>query len=166
MRSPANVHHLRFTTPLLILLVIGPAVLDARPATAGPTAFGLRGGITDDPDTAFFGAHMATHPDSLWRLRIEPSLELGFGDDADILTLRGNLNFKIMFPVSHDAAFYPILGPYLYYASYDCDPGDCDDTEFGVNLGLGFAFSGFGLDLVFSVPDAPDITFTLSYTFW
>lgn len=143
-------------------------VLDARPAAAEPTLFGLRGGLTDDPDTFFFGGHIAFYPSSMQKLRIEPSAELGFGDDIDIFTFRANLNFKILFPVSRDAAFYPILGPYLYYVSLDEDicGGDCDDTEVGINLGLGFAISGFGFDFAFSLPDAPDFAFTVSYTFW
>jgi hypothetical protein len=159
------VHHLRFTTLFLILIVAGPAVLDARPAAAEPTLFGIRGGFTDRPDTFFFGGHVAFYPSGMRRLRFEPSMELGFGDDADLFTLRANANFKIMFPVSRDAAFYPIVGPYLFYASYDCD-GDCDYTDFGINLGLGFSFSGFGIDFAIGVPDDPRFTLTLSYTFW
>lgn len=159
--------HLRFTILSLILALAAPAVLDPAPAAAEPTLFGLRGGLTDDPDTVFLGGHVAFYPSDLRRLRIEPSFELGFGDDDLDFALRGNLNFKILFPVSRDAAFYPILGAYLYYADFgDCD--GCDDTEFGVNLGAGFAFSGFGFDLTFGLPtdSYPDITFTLSYTFW
>jgi hypothetical protein len=145
-------------------------VLDARPAAAEPSAFGLRFGLTDDPDTLFFGGHMALHTQSIQALRIEPSLELGFGDDADLLAFRANANFKIMFPVSNNAAFYPIIGPFIYYVSLDDERfncGDCDDTNFGINLGLGFAISGFGFDFVFGLPDdVPDFTFTVSYTFW
>lgn len=143
-------------------------MLDARPAAAEPSAFGLRVGLTDDPDTLFLGGHMALHTQSIRALRIEPSMELGFGDDVDLLALRANANFKIMFPVSREAAFYPIIGPYLYYITLDEDTGcgDCDETEFGINLGIGFAISGFGFDFAFSLPDAPDFTFTVSYTFW
>lgn len=158
--------HLRITTLSLILVVAGPVVLDARPAAAEPTLFGIRGGLTNDFDTFFFGGHIAFYPSSMRRLRFEPSLELGIGDDTDLLTVRANANFKIMFPVSRDAAFYPILGPYLYYFDFDCDGGGCDDTEVGVNLGLGFAFSGFAFDFVLGLPDVPELTFTLSYTFW
>lgn len=157
--------HLRFTILSLILALAAPAVLDPAPAAAEPTLFGLRGGLTDDPDTVFLGGHVAFYPTDLRRLRIEPSFELGFGEDAIDFTLRGNLNFKIMFPVSNDAAFYPILGAYLYYLSFDdCD--DCDDSEVGLNLGAGFSFSGFGIDFAVGLPDYPDFTFTLSYTFW
>lgn len=164
--------HLRFKTLCSIFIVAGvagvagPALLDARPAAAEPTLLGLRGGLTNDPDTAFFGGHVAFFPSSMRRLRIEPSAELGFGTDYDLFTLRANLNFKILFPVNRDAAFYPVIGPFLYYRSYDCDPGDCDDTDFGINLGMGFAFSGFAFDFTLGLPrDRPDFAFTISYTF-
>jgi hypothetical protein len=159
------VRHLRFTILSLILALAAPAVLDPAPAAAEPTLFGLRGGLTDDPDTVFLGGHVAFYPTDLRRLRIEPSFELGFGEDAIDFTLRGNLNFKIMFPVSRDAAFYPILGAYVYYLSFD-DCEGCDDSEFGLNLGAGFSFSGIGIDFTVGLPDYPDFTFTLSYTFW
>jgi hypothetical protein len=160
--------HLRITTLFLVLMAAAPVVLDARPAAAEPTLFGIRGGISDDPDTIFFGGHIAFYPSSMRRLRFEPSLELGVGDDADLLTLRAHANFKFIFPVSQDAAFYPIVGPSLYYYSYDCgDDCGADGTEFGINLGLGFTFSGFGIDFVFTLPDdMPDLTLTFSYTFW
>jgi hypothetical protein len=146
-------------------------MLGASPAAAGPTLFGIRGGLTDDPDTVFLGGHLAMYPSSSSRLRIEPSFEVGFGDydryeDDEVFTLRGNANFKILFPVSYDAAFYPILGVNVYYINWDCGFADCDDTDFGLNLGLGFSFSGIGFDFTFEIPDQPDFTFTLSYTFW
>ena len=151
-------------TGIAIGLAIGLAAFDAGPARADRNAFGLRGGVTDDPDTLFMGGHVAIHPRSVRRLRIEPSLELGFGDNSDFITIRANLNFKIMFPISRDAAFYPLLGPNLYYVN----PDNRDDySDFGLNLGAGFAFSGFAFDLIVGVPnDIPDVTFTFSYTFW
>lgn len=131
---------------------------------ANRNPFGLRGGVTDDHDTLFIGGHVAIHPRSVRKLRIEPSAELGFGDDADFITIRGNLNFKIMFPISSDAAFYPLFGPSLYYVNWD---NGVDYSDFGLNLGAGFAFSGFAFDLIVGVPDGiPDVTFTFSYTFW
>ncbi|WP_428267027.1 hypothetical protein [Haliangium sp.] len=154
----------------MLLAVTAPALLDQAQAAAGPTLFGIRAGITDDPDTVFLGGHVAIYPSAVPRLRIEPSLELGFGDDADIITLRGNANFKVMFPINRSAAFYPLAGLYLYYIDYDEDVyicnGDCSDTEAGLNLGAGFEIAGFGIEISFGLPDYPDITATLSYTFW
>lgn len=150
---------------MAIVLAGGFALIGTNTAEASPSGFGIRGGLTDDPDTFFFGGHLTIHPRRARMLRIEPSVELGIGDDSDLFTIRGNLNFKYLFPLSRDAAVYPLFGPSLYY--FDC--GDnCDDTEFGLNLGGGIAFSGFAFDLVFGLPDdnVPDIAFTFSYTFW
>jgi hypothetical protein len=129
--------------------------------------FGVRGGVTDDPDSVFFGGHIAFHPGALPNFRIEPSLELGLGDAEgfDILTLRFNLNFKYAIPVSHDAAFFPLFGPALYYVDFDDCVGDCEESDFGINLGFGFAISGFAIELALGVEDIPDVTLTLSYTF-
>lgn len=159
--------HLRFTILSLILALAAPAVLDPAPAAAEPTLFGLRGGLTDDPETVFLGGHIAFYPSDLRRLRIEPSIEVGFGDEGIDYTLRGNLNFKIMFPLSQDVAFYPLIGAYFYHYAFDC--GGCSndsDTDAGISLGAGFGFSGFGIDFSFGLPDLPDLTLTLSYTFW
>jgi hypothetical protein len=139
--------------------------------------FGIRGGVTDDPDTGFFGGHAAFHVGASGRLRIEPSLEVGLGDEEgyDILTLRTNVNFKFAIPLSRDAAFFPLIGPAVYFVDFDdeCDVEfiDCEETEFGLNLGFGFAFSGFALELAVGLDDDdnndpfPDLTFTMSYTF-
>ena len=100
------------------------------------------------------------------RLRIEPSAEIGFGDDADFFTIRVNANFKYMVPLSRNAAIYPLFGPSLYYFNFDNCSGDCDDTDFGLNLGGGVDFSGFAFDLIAGISDVPDIAFVFSYTFW
>jgi hypothetical protein len=102
------------------------------------------------------------------RLRIEPSAELGFGDEgADFFSIRVNANFKYMVPMSRNAAIYPLFGPSLYYINFDDCSGNCDDTGFGLNLGAGVDISGFGFDLVVGVTnDVPDIAFTFLYTFW
>ncbi len=149
-----------------LIIVLGLFAIEHR-ADAQQARFGLRGGVTDDPDSIFFGGHMAFHPGSLPNLRIEPSLEMGLGDEGpfDYLTLRLNVNFKYAIPVGNDMAFFPLLGPAIYYINVDDCPGDCDDTNFGINIGFGFAFSGFALELAVGVDDIPDITLTFSYTF-
>lgn len=141
--------------------------LHAPAALAAPSAFGIRGGVTDDVDSIFFGGHIAIHTQAVPNLRLEPSIEFGFGDDDvdDYFTIRGSLNFKYMIPLDQRTAFYPIFGPSLHYIDHDYFG---DDTEAGLDLGIGFAFSGIGLDLIFGLPNdnLPDITLTISYTFW
>ncbi|ACY17747.1 hypothetical protein [Haliangium ochraceum] len=154
---------MRRTRLFLLVLMVGlvaPALLEQSQAEAQPTLFGIRGGFTDDPDSIFFGGHLAIHPQALRRLRIEPSLELGLNDD--LFALRVNGNFKVMFPVGRSVALYPVFGPYLYYASFD---GGGDDTEFGLNLGGGVEISGFGFEVSAGLPDYPDFTFTVMYSF-
>lgn len=149
-------------------LALGAAcMLTATPAAAAPTAFGIRGGFTDDVDSVFFGGHVSIAPRSVRSLLIQPSLELGAGDEGvDFFSIRGNLHFMFMIPISQDAAFYPLFGPSLHYIDWD---GVYDnDTAMGINLGMGFEFSAIGLELIFGLPrdNLPDLTLTLSYTFW
>lgn len=131
-------------------------------AHAQRRAFGIRGGVTaDGPDTAFFGVHGAIHLRGARLLRLEPSAEFGVGDGLDF-ALRFNLNFKYMVPLSRQTAVYPLFGPSIYYASFDSG----SDTDVGINVGGGFALSGFFFDFALGVSDIPDFTFTVGYTFW
>lgn len=149
----------------LVGVVLLVSLMSAHRAEA-QAAFGVRTGLTDDPDSFFFGGHMAFHPRALRLFRIEPSLELGIGDigNVDFLSMRFNLNLKYAIPVSPEAAFFPLFGPSIYYINID-DPVDDSETELGVNLGFGFAYAGFSFELAFGAADIPDITFTFTYTF-
>lgn len=149
--------------------------LTAHTANASVTG-GLRAGITDDPDTGFLGGHLVIIPRGI-PLRIEPSLELGFGgyghhDDFFILRLNGN--FKYMFkPSRHRPIYlYPILGLSMYHINYDdeyydCHRYDCSHTEMGINLGFGVQLYGFMIDLTFGAGGNPfpDLTCTFGFTF-
>jgi hypothetical protein len=151
----------------ILTLIVGAAwLLSAAPALAAPTAFGIRGGITDDADAIFFGGHVSIAPGSARNLLIQPSLELGFGDEGiDFFFLRGNLHFMYMIPISRDVAFYPLFGPSMHYVDYE---DGYEDTEVGLNLGMGIEFSAIALELILGLPqdNLPDITLTISYTFW
>lgn len=154
---------------IIMALTLGAAcMLTTAPAEAAPTAFGIRGGFTDDVDSIFFGGHVSIAPRSVRNLLIQPSLELGFGDNGgnvDFFSIRGNLHFMFMIPISGDAAFYPLFGPSLHYIDWD---DGYEDTAAGIDLGIGFEFSSIGLELTFGLPrdNLPDLALTLSYTFW
>jgi hypothetical protein len=153
----------------ILTFIVGAAwLLSATPASAAPTAFGIRGGVTNDVDAIFFGGHVSIAPSSVRNLIIQPSLELGIGDDdydIDFFFLRGNLHFMFMIPLSSDAAFYPLFGPSMHYVDWD---DGYEDTEVGLNLGMGLEFSSIALELIFGLPqdNLPDITLAISYTFW
>ncbi len=130
---------------------------------------GIRGGITDDPDTGFIGGHLAI--DILRsHLRIEPSLELGFGDHGldDYFTLRFNGNFKYMVLLNRQMRFkvYPLIGLAIYYHNWDNANGDHDETDVGFNLGGGLELFGVLFELAVTLPDdMPDLTLTFGFTF-
>lgn len=135
--------------------------IPAQSAHAQRNSFGIRGGVTDDPDAVFFGVHGVVSLRGAPQLLLEPSVELGVGDGVDF-ALRGNLNFKYMVPLSGNAAVYPLFGPALYHVEFESGG---DNTEVGVNVGGGFAISQLNFDLALGIADIPDFTFTVGYTF-
>jgi hypothetical protein len=156
----------------LAALILLATFLFASATPAAGISGGFRAGFTDDPDSFFFGGHAAIDPFPV-PLRIEPSLQLGFGDFGggyDFFTLRFDANFKYRFGIPPEKAFkiYPILGMAIYYWNVTDDrcAGDCDGTEAGLNLGFGFEIYGFMVDFTFGLDDdLPDFTFLVGYTF-
>ena len=143
---------------LLTTVALAPSRADARP--------GVRGGLTDDIDTLFVGffyeAPLAWTGSGFFA--IEPSIDLGFADDLDAITIRGSFNGKFLIPAGR-AFVYPIFGLSLYYIDFDCPAGDCDHTSTGLNLGLGTRIEPVNFELTFGIDDLPDITFSVGVLF-
>jgi hypothetical protein len=150
----------------------------AAPTYASPAAFGVRVGVTDDLDSVFIGGQ-ADFDDigGIQNLRLEPSLDLGYGRqetplfEIDYFTLRLSGNAKYLVPIGSDGdmSFYPVGGLSIYYVNInDCDR-NCDDTDIGINLGVGFEFQQFAIDVWLGFDDdeddLPDITLVGAYTF-
>lgn len=149
---------------LLVVVIVGTSFVVVDDVHAQRGSAGIRGGLTDDPDSIFFGGQVIFRTRS--RLRIEPSAELGIGENTNFFSIRGNLNLKFVFPVSRDVAFFPLVGPTVYYINFDCSGGDCDDTNVGLNLGFGFWLSGFTFEFIVGVPnEVPDLTLAFTYSF-
>ena len=55
----------------------------------------------------------------------------------------------------------------MYYLAVSDCPGDCDNTELGIDLGAGFEIQRFAVELSFGFDDddLPDVTVAGSYTF-
>lgn len=126
---------------------------------------GIRIGLTDDPDTLTFGFFFEKVTSRLGHrsvLAIEPGLDIGFGNDLDIVTLRGSFRLKFIF-FSGDIQFYPLLGVGLYYINFD---GGGDNTDVGVDLGGGMQVDRFSFELMGGIGDGyPDITFLFGIAF-
>jgi hypothetical protein len=69
------------------------AVLISAPA-APAVGWGPRGGMTMDPDQAHFGMHVDAG-EIVPRLRFQPNLEMGFGDDLFLVAFNAEAIYLI-----------------------------------------------------------------------
>ena len=109
--------------PVLILSFL--AVTTASADGLGWKGWGPRAGISSDPDQ-FVGGVQFDLGEFARRLRFQPSIEIGLGDDTT--TIQGNLMVAYYFPV--EASVTPYAGGSLSAAFYDFD-SDC--RGFGVS---------------------------------
>jgi len=156
--------HRRYLVVSAILLTLGAT----SAAEANP--FGLRLGITDDPDSIFLGLVWEA-PITRGRsgsFVVEPGLDVGIGDEgnAEYFTISASAHFKYLIPVGgHGSYAYPLFGPMLFYYNIsDCDGDACDEIEAGVNIGGGFRFDRYEIDLWLAITDdIPDIAFAFTF---
>jgi hypothetical protein len=101
-------------------------------------------------------------------LRLQPNVELGFGDDATLFAL--NFEFGYWIPLPRSAwSLYLGGGPAVNIYSFDADDGDDDDhtdIEPGVNLLAGLQLRDrVGFEFKFGINDSPDFKAGITYTF-
>ncbi|MGH9387291.1 MAG: hypothetical protein ACRD2N_23725 [Vicinamibacterales bacterium] len=143
-----------FLLPVLLLAVAGSAA--AQP--------GVRGGVSIDPDQAYFGAHYETAP-LIDRLYFRPNVEAGVGDDLTHVGL--NMEFVYKFPRRRQGwVLYVGGGPAVNFYTFD-RPGDNDtNTEGGLNLMIGVEHSrGWMFEIKVGALDSPDVKFGVGWTF-
>ncbi|HEY9423125.1 MAG TPA: hypothetical protein VIW92_17055 [Thermoanaerobaculia bacterium] len=120
---------MRRTALLLALLALLPL-----PAAAQDIAFrgwGLRAGIADDPDQVVLGAQF-NFGEFIPRLRFQPNVEVGFGDDANILSLALPVHYR--YAASRSLTLYGGGGLALGLVDVDDDrSGDDDGSEFDIS---------------------------------
>jgi len=127
---------------LLALALFASAALPAAGQTGAVQGWGLRAGVADDPDQVVGGFHLS-FGDLVPRLRFQPSLELGSGDETSVLTLTLPGHYRV--PVG--GALEPYFGGALLLSSIDRDrpPGASeDDFDIGVALVGGLELSRAG----------------------
>jgi hypothetical protein len=118
--------------PRLLLLCLAACAATA-PAAAqfgAPAGWGLRLGVTDDPDQVVGGFHVS-FGDVVPRLRLQPSLELGSGDDTTVLTLTLPVHYR----VAVTPPWRPYFGGGLVLSSIERDPprgGPDEEDEFDI----------------------------------
>ena len=70
-----------------VLLVTVALAMLATPVLAD--GFGIRGGLSIDPDQVYFGGHY--NVDAAPNLRVVPNIELGLGNDLTLWCLNGDV---------------------------------------------------------------------------
>jgi len=128
-------------------------------AQGGP---GLRAGFSASPDQFFFGGHYVTGP--LWdRLRFQPNVEAGFGNDRTVVAF--NMEFGYWMPINSDWHAYVGGGPALNLFSGNGKDHD-EDVGPGLTILAGFRRrGGLFFEMKVGAFDSPDFKLTVGYTF-
>jgi hypothetical protein len=114
---------------LTAFLFVTPAEAEIHP--------GIRAGAYFDLDAFFIGGDILAPVTTRWWFN--PNVEFGFGD-VDIITV--NFDFHYDFDVSPDFYVWAGAGPAILY--FNPDGPIESDTDFGVNLFMGFGFRTTG----------------------
>jgi hypothetical protein len=145
------------TRTLRLLLFLAGFALVATPAYA-QAGYGVRAGVSGDPDQFFFGGHIETRP-IVRNLTFRPNVEIGVGDDVTLVAL--NIEFAYRLPIdSQNWRIYAGGGPAANI--YDFDGGT--NTEPGFNLLIGGQHRrGLIVELKLGLIDSPDVKFTVGW---
>lgn len=140
------------------LAVVAIGALDPALAQQG---LGLRAGVSADPDQFYVGGHYVTAP-LVDRLRFQPNVEVGIGDDLTLVAF--NVEFGFWTRLNRDWQVYAGGGPALNL--YDSDRYDEADTEPGFILLVGFQQRrGLFFEFKVGLIDSPEIKLGVGYTF-
>jgi hypothetical protein len=143
-----------------ILLLSILAVSFAVPAAAQSNSFGVRAGVSADPDQFVFGGHLETEP-LIERLSFRPNVEIGVGDDITLFAV--NLEFAYSIPLENTSwRVYFGGGPALNLYSFDND----SEVEGGFNVMLGIQHTrGLFTEFKVGAIDSPDVKVVVGYAF-
>lgn len=156
---------------LLVFVFAAPVAAQPRrtpppqPANNQPT-FGVRVGVSGDPDQFFFGAHVETPP-IIDHLTFRPNAEIGIGDDLTLFAF--NFEFAYWIPLKNQPwRVYLGGGPALVIASpHNDNPHDGDtDVGGGFNVMIGIQHrKGLFAEFKVGAIDSPTIKFCVGYVF-
>lgn len=136
----------------------------AAPAEA-QSEFGIRAGISGDPDQFFVGGHFETAP-LVDRLRFRPNVEVGFGDGITLIAI--NVEFAYHFRLSTRewdvyAGGGPAANAYQFEARHHRDGG----IEAGFNFLIGVGHrDGLFTELKLGAADSPSVKLAVGYAWW
>src|SRR5262245_48972653 len=107
--------HLRDRLPRLFTLALLCAAIVCAASPASAQTFGIRAGVSADPDQFYFGGHLETRP-LVDRLHFRPNVEVGVGNDVTLVAV----NFELAYKFRAQRAWTPYAGAgpalNLYYS--------------------------------------------------
>lgn len=106
----------------------------ATPAAAQMT-YGLRAGVSAEPDQFYFGGHVETGP-LVENLHFRPNVEVGIGNDVTLVGINFELAYK--FPTRRPWRPYAAGGPALNIVHED----GSSEAQGGFNIALGAEHRG------------------------
>jgi hypothetical protein len=153
-----------FRGVLVLLIIVGlPSIASAD--DVGYKGWGPRLGLTINPDQFHVGAHMdfgqfAKH------IRIQPNVELGFGDGGTTLAINGEGAYRFS---SNWDAWSPYAGGGMGINTYFSHGQS--DLDLGLNLLAGVEKgmangNRFFLEFKLGLFDSPDAKFTAGWSFY
>lgn len=146
-----------------VLFLTGFSSVQAAGANFG---LGARAGYSSNPDQFVIGGQGVFG--KVWqRVRITPSVDLGFGNDVKTIALNFDGMIDLFSPPGSKVVLYGGAGPNL--AIYSPDIGD-NQTELGVSLIAGMkipaiASNYYNLEARFGFGDIPDFKILFGYMF-
>lgn len=149
-----------------VLFLAGLMILLPSCSAMAQTGFGLRAGVTIDPDQFHFGGHYITEP-LISKLSFRPNLEIGIG--SDVTSVAANFEFAFQIPVpKSDFSAYIGAGPALNIYRFGETGNRPADTDagggFNVLVGVEHEEGLFG-ELKVGTVDSPEIKLTVGFTF-
>jgi hypothetical protein len=155
----------------LILGIIVAVCAVAAPARAefGYSGWGLRGGLSVDPDQIFVGGQVEF--EFLEHFFFWPNATVGFGDDITLFSINPDLAYT--FPVEDIGSLYAGGLLAIQWFKFD-EPSnlpegvafDDTDSEIGIHAIAGLRLNTpLFFEMNIGLDDAPDFKFAVGYTF-
>jgi hypothetical protein len=147
-------------TKTALVVLVGCLMIGATPRVVAAQQYGVRAGVSGEPDQFYVGGHLETGPvvEALW---FRPNLEVGFGNETTLTAV--NIEFAYKVPVRPRVwHLYVGGGPALIIARHRGDT----DAGGGFNLLFGAEHRG-GLfaEIKAGFADSPGFKFGVGYNF-
>jgi len=143
-----------------VFLVFAAWICLASGSALAQIGFGLRAGVSADPNQFHFGVHFVSDP-LIGNLTFRPNLEIGVG--SDVTTIAANFEFAYRIPIpKRDFSAYVGAGPALNVFRFASNT----DTGGGFNVLVGLEHKdGLFGEVKVGALDSPEFKFTVGFTF-